>query len=73
MRGRENLAMLNLMLAALRQVPKKLVCKVHDYLVPVWPPMTNYGEYPDMMCKECIATLWSRGDISQGSRVQYLY
>jgi hypothetical protein len=51
----------------------KLVCEKHDYLVPVWPNVDGAHAPADMVCKECIAALWERGDISQGSRMQYLY
>ena len=52
---------------------QKLVCETHDYLVPVWPPESSACEPADMICKECIAALWDRGDISQGARVHYIY
>lgn len=52
---------------------QRLICEKHDYLVPVWPPENGACEPADMICKECIAALWFRGDISQGARVQYLY
>jgi RecJ-like exonuclease len=51
----------------------KLVCEKHDYLVPVWPPENDACDPADMVCKDCVAALWCRGDISQGARVQYLY
>jgi hypothetical protein len=51
----------------------KLVCEKHDYRVPVWPPENGGCDPADMICKECLAALWYRGDISQGTRVQYLY
>ena len=51
----------------------KLVCETHDYLVPVWPPEDSAFEPADMLCKECIAALWARGDISQGIRMEYLH
>jgi len=50
----------------------KLVCERHDYRVPVVPPGPICCGSPDMICKECIALLWYRGDISQGARMQYL-
>jgi hypothetical protein len=50
----------------------KLVCETHDYLVPVWPLENSACEPADMICKECIAAMWDRGDISQGSQVQYI-
>ena len=52
---------------------QKLVCERHDYLVPRWPPENAAFEPADMICKECIAALWDRGDISQGARAQYIY
>jgi hypothetical protein len=52
---------------------EKLVCVMHDYLVPVWPPETSAYEASDMICKQCIVEMWSRGDISQGSRTQYIH
>ena len=51
----------------------KLVCDKHNYLIPVWPPENGALESADMVCKECIAALWDRGDISQGARTQYIY
>ena len=51
----------------------KPVCERHDYLVPVWPPESGAWDPADMLCKDCVAALWFRGDISQGSRVQYVY
>ena len=51
----------------------KFVCEKHDYLVPVLPPSPFCCDSPDTICRECIALLWYRGDISQGSRTQYLY
>jgi hypothetical protein len=51
----------------------KLVCEKHDYLVPVWPPENGACAPADMICKDCIAALWYRGEISQGTRVQYIY
>jgi len=51
---------------------QKLVCEKHDYLVPVWPPEDAASEPADMICRECIAAMWGRGDISQEARVQYL-
>jgi len=50
----------------------KLVCEKHDYLIPVWPPEDGAREPANMICMECIAELWYRGDISQGSRMQYI-
>jgi hypothetical protein len=50
-----------------------LVCEKHDYRVPVLPPSPFCSDSPDMICKECIAAMWSRGDIAQGPRIQYLY
>ena len=50
----------------------KLVCEKHDYLVPVWAAENSSCEPADMICRECIAAMWDRGDISQGSRVQYI-
>ena len=49
----------------------KLICEKHDHLVPVWPSGNGVCEPADMVCKECLAGLWSREDISQG-RVQYI-
>ena len=49
---------------------QKLVCERHDYLVPVWRPAGGACEPADMVCKECIAALWCRGDISQSTGVQ---
>lgn len=51
----------------------KPVCERHDYRVPVFPPDPICCESPDMVCKECIAAMWCRGDISQGSQTKYLY
>jgi hypothetical protein len=51
----------------------KPVCERHDYLVPVWPPENGAFEPADMICKECITAMWATGDISQGSRVNYLH
>jgi hypothetical protein len=50
----------------------RLVCEKHDYLVPVRPPENACGP-ADMICKECVATLWYRGGISQRPQVQYIY
>lgn len=50
----------------------KLVCEKHDYLIPVWPPEDGAWEPANMICMECIAELWYRGDISQGFRMQYI-
>jgi len=51
----------------------KLVCEKHDYLVPVWPPENDRCDPADMVCKDCLAGLWYRDDISQSTRVQYLF
>ena len=51
----------------------KLICEKHDYLIPVWPPENGACEPAHMVCRQCIAELWYRGDISQGARVQYIY
>jgi len=50
----------------------KLVCEKHSFSVPVWPSENGGGEPADMICKECIAALWNRDDISQSDQVQYL-
>jgi hypothetical protein len=50
----------------------KLVCEKHDHLVPVWPSGNGACEPADMVCRQCIAELWGRGDISQIARVQYI-
>jgi hypothetical protein len=52
---------------------QKLTCERHDYLVPVLPPSPICCDLPDMICKECLAALWYRGDIFQTSRTQYSY
>jgi hypothetical protein len=46
---------------------------MHDYRIPVWPCEDAASEPADMVCKECLAELWDRGDISEGARVQYLF
>jgi len=51
----------------------KLICEKHDCRVPVLPPSPFCCPSPDMICKECIALLWHRSDISQRTPVQYLY
>jgi hypothetical protein len=51
----------------------KLVCEKHDHLVPVWPPENRAFEPADMLCRQCIAELWCRDDISQSARVQYIF
>jgi hypothetical protein len=50
----------------------KLVCEQHSFSVPVWPSENGVGDPADMLCWECIAALWYRGDISQSAQVQYL-
>jgi hypothetical protein len=50
----------------------KPVCEKHDYLVPVWPPENGGYDPAYMVCRECLAALWARGDISQGVLVQYI-
>ena len=50
----------------------KLICEKHDHLVPVWPSGNGGCDPADMVCRECIAALWYRGDISQSAQVQYL-
>ena len=50
----------------------KLVCEIHDYRIAVWPPENGGGDPADMVCKDCLAGLWNRDDISQDARVQYL-
>lgn len=51
---------------------QKLICEMHDYRISVWPPESGAFEPADMICRDCVAALWSRGDISQGARVQYI-
>ncbi len=51
----------------------KSVCEKHDYLVPVWPPENGRCDPADMVCRQCIAELWDRGNISQGLRGQYIF
>ena len=46
----------------------KLVCERHDYLVPVLQPDYSACGRADTICKECIAELWYRGDLSQTSQ-----
>ena len=51
---------------------QKLICETHDYLVPVWPPENSACDPADMICRECVAELWYRGDISQGARMRFI-
>ena len=51
----------------------KLVCEKHDYLVPVWLPENGRCDPADMVCRQCIAELWDRGNISQDLRGQYIF
>ena len=51
----------------------KLLCEKHSFWVPVWPPENGACDPADMVCRQCIAELWGRGNISQDARGQYLY
>jgi len=51
---------------------RKHVCEIHDFLVPVWSPETGTSEPFHMICKECIAALWSREEISNGTRLHHI-
>lgn len=52
---------------------RRLICEMHDYRIPVWPCEDAASEPANMLCRECVAELWYRGDISQGAQVRYLY
>ena len=51
----------------------KLVCEMHNYLVPIFPCEEAASNPADMVCKECVEALWYRGDISAGDQMRYIF
>ena len=50
----------------------RLICDIHDCLFEVWHQATgDYGGC-DVLCQPCVETAYSRGEISQGVRWEYI-